>query len=327
MTRARELSRLANSSALAVDSGQNVGIGSTTPDTKLDVAGIASAVAFYSDWTNVGYATVRSDLSVLSNLNVDGNVTIGGTQTVINTDVLDVADINIGIASTSSKLSNANLDGAGIKIYGSDEDKTLIWDNSNTRMSFNTDFYADNVFTTSAVVGTSATVDSQGIRVAGVVTATSFVGDIVGAAVTTDSEGIRVAGVVTATSFVGDGAFNNVNVTGITTASKFSGPGNIPGNVTTGTYTIVAADAGKLVSATGTVTLPAATFEVGDAISVYNNTGSDMTLTCSAPTAVYLGSDGSTVTSLTLALRCICTFVCVDSASNDTFVATGGGLS
>jgi hypothetical protein len=73
-------------------------------------------------------------------------------------------------------------------------------------MSFNTDFYADNVFTTSAVVGTSATVDSQGIRVAGVVTATSFVGDIVGAAVTTDSEGIRVAGVVTATSFVGDGS-------------------------------------------------------------------------------------------------------------------------
>ena len=122
-------------------------------------------------------------------------------------------------------------------------------------------------------------------------------------------------------------AGGDVNITGITTASKFSGPGNIPGNVTTGTYTIVAADAGKLVSATGTVTLPAATFEVGDAISVYNNTGSDMTLTCSAPTAVYLGTDGSTKTSLTLALRCICTFVCVDSASNDTFVATGGGLS
>ena len=115
--------------------------------------------------------------------------------------------------------------------------------------------------------------------------------------------------------------------TGIATATSFSGPGNIPGNVTTGTYTIVASDAGKLVSATGTVTLPAATFEVGDAISVYNNTASNMTLTCSAPTAVYLGSDGSTKTSLTLALRCICTFVCVDTASNDTFVATGGGLS
>jgi len=82
-----------------------------------------------------------------------------------------------------------------------------------------------------------------------------------------------------------------------------------------------------LVSADNTVTLPAATFAVGDAISVYNNTGSNMTLTCSAPTAVYLGTDGSTKTSLTLALRCICTFVCVDAGSNGSFVAVGGGLS
>jgi len=165
-------------------------------------------------------------------------------------------------------------------------------------------------------IGVTATTAGH-IIAAGVVTATSFDGSVSFASTST------VPGISTQ----GHSVFNTINASGIATASKFSGPGNIPGNVTTGTYTIVAADAGKLVSATGTVTLPAATFEVGDAISVYNNTGSDMTLTCSAPTAVYLGSDGSTVTSLTLALRCICTFVCVDTASNDTFVATGGGLS
>ena len=74
-----------------------------------------------------------------------GDLEVKGTQTVINTDVLEVADLNIGIASTSTKLSNANLDGAGLTIYGSDEDKTLIWDNGNGRMAFNTDFYADNI--------------------------------------------------------------------------------------------------------------------------------------------------------------------------------------
>ena len=75
-----------------------------------------------------------------------GDLEVKGTQTVINTDVLEVADLNIGIASTSTKLSNANLDGAGITIYGSDEDKTLIWDNGNGRMAFNTDFYAPKLY-------------------------------------------------------------------------------------------------------------------------------------------------------------------------------------
>ena len=87
-----------------------------------------------------------------------GDLEIKGTQTVINTDVLEVADLNIGIASTSTKLSNANLDGAGITIYGSDEDKTLTWDNANSRMAFNTNFYAPNI-------------------VSGIITATSFSGD------------------------------------------------------------------------------------------------------------------------------------------------------
>ena len=39
MTRARSLSRLANSNAFTVDTNLNVGIGSTTPDVKLEVGG------------------------------------------------------------------------------------------------------------------------------------------------------------------------------------------------------------------------------------------------------------------------------------------------
>ena len=40
-----------------------------------------------------------------------------------------VEDINIGIASASSKLNNAQIDGAGLTIYSSGGDKTLTWDN------------------------------------------------------------------------------------------------------------------------------------------------------------------------------------------------------
>ena len=65
---------------------------------------------------------------------------------------------------------------------------------------------------------------STGLQVTGVTTSTSFAGaltgdvtgdlsgDMVGAAVTTDSQGVRGAGIVTATSFVGNGA----DLTGIT---------------------------------------------------------------------------------------------------------------
>ena len=96
---------------------------------------------------SLGGPTFSSGLTVSAGTTASilGDLEVKGNQTVINTDVLEVADLNIGIASTSTKLSNANLDGAGITIYGSDEDKTLIWDNGNGRMAFNTDFYADNI--------------------------------------------------------------------------------------------------------------------------------------------------------------------------------------
>ena len=64
MTRARTLSRLANSDVLSVDSSNNVGVGSTIPDAKLDVIGIVSATTFYGDGSNLtgvsGFATAIS---------------------------------------------------------------------------------------------------------------------------------------------------------------------------------------------------------------------------------------------------------------------------
>ena len=54
-----------------------------------------------------------------------GNLTVNGTQTIINTQILDVADKNIGIGSTSTP-SDALVDGAGITIYGT-TNKTLTW--------------------------------------------------------------------------------------------------------------------------------------------------------------------------------------------------------
>ena len=47
MTRARELSRLGNPNIISADSDYNVGIGSTTPDAKLDVIAFVEATFVY----------------------------------------------------------------------------------------------------------------------------------------------------------------------------------------------------------------------------------------------------------------------------------------
>ena len=90
--------------------------------------------------TNIKSA--RRNFSVGQDLDVSGNVTIGssltvasdlvvnGTFTTINTEILDVEDKTVGIASTSSP-SNTTADGAGIVIYGgSDGDKSLTWNST-----------------------------------------------------------------------------------------------------------------------------------------------------------------------------------------------------
>ena len=98
--------------------------------------------------TGVATATTVSatTLSVSGNATVSGNLQVDGTQTIINTTTLEVEDKNIGISSVSPKLSDANLDGAGLTIHGLNGDKTLTWNNSNSRMAFSTDLYAPRFY-------------------------------------------------------------------------------------------------------------------------------------------------------------------------------------
>ena len=95
---------------------------------------------------NVTGVATAATLSVSGNATVTGNLTVSGTETIINTTTLEVEDKNIGISSVSPKLNDANLDGAGITIHGSEGDKTLTWSNSNSRMQFNTDLYATSFY-------------------------------------------------------------------------------------------------------------------------------------------------------------------------------------
>jgi hypothetical protein len=68
-------------------------------------------------------------------LTLSGDLTVNGTQTIINTQVLDVADKNIGIGSTSSP-SDTLADGGGITIYGS-TNKTWTWERDTGCFEYN----------------------------------------------------------------------------------------------------------------------------------------------------------------------------------------------
>jgi len=87
---------------------------------------------------------------------------------------------------------------------------------------------------------------------------------------------------------------------------------NIPqsGTAKTASYTLAVGDVGKFieVGASGSITIPNATFSAGDVISIFNNTTGDITITCTITTAYIAGADSDEAT-VDLATRGICTIL------------------
>ena len=142
MTRARDLARFANANAISVDANLNVGIGSTTPDAKLDIVGIVSATSFFGDGANitgissVSFATTSFGLSGSPNITV-GVITatsaIVGSAVTINSSGINVVGV---ITATTLKVGTGVTINAGI-ISASDfiDDGTNLLTAINTKAS------------------------------------------------------------------------------------------------------------------------------------------------------------------------------------------------
>ena len=203
--------------------GRNINISGISTFNVVDINGNLD-VDSHTHLDNVSVSGVTTfggnvDITGTSNLYVSGNLTVDGTETKLNTNTLEVEDINVGIASTASKLSDAQIDGAGITIYSSGGDKTLTWDHSNSRMSFSNDLYAPNV-----IVGTDLTVGGN----------LNVTGDVVYDEVT--GRNINITGVSTFVTVDINGDIDvdghtnldNVSVSGVTT---FASDVDITGDV------------------------------------------------------------------------------------------------
>ena len=98
----------------------------------------------------------------------------------------------------------------------------------------------------------------------------------------------------------------------------------IPARDETSQATLVANDAGKVISTTtGGWVVPTGVLAAGDAVTLLNKSGSGQTITCSAVT-MYDSGDGSTVTSKTLGARGVCT---IWFESDSVAYISGAGLS
>ena len=253
MSRARDASRLSNSGVFTVGPTNNVGVGSTTPDVKLDVQdGTIEAGSFVGPLTgnvnsnqiNVGSGiTIRSSTNTAnfgSNISVEANtgvvratvfvgdgsglsnfvgigsgisvssggVAVGTAATINFADNITVSQISAGVctvrAIADSSVNYWPQTSAGIHTLGNvgvgttNPTSTLTVQGSvnlvgvSTISNLNTpNLTATGVSTFSTIqVGAAVTLRTTGIDAY---------------KVSVDSSGLRVAGVATASSFVGNG--------------------------------------------------------------------------------------------------------------------------
>jgi hypothetical protein len=98
---------------------------------------------------------------------------------------------------------------------------------------------------------------------------------------------------------------------------------NIPqsGSDKTTSYTLALGDIGEFVGVGtgGSITIPNSTFAAGDAVSIFNNTTGNITITCTITTAYIAGTDTDKAT-VTLATRGVCTVLFI---SGTVCVLTG----
>ena len=123
---------------------------------------------------------------------------------------------------------------------------------------------------------------------------------------------------------------NNLTVTGTFTGSSTVSDsiGNVrtvPINSQTSAYNVASTDAGKFISITtgGVSVLTTTAFTAGQSVSIYNNSGSNQTITQGASVTIRQVGTANTG-NRTLAQYGLCTLLCV--ASN-TYVITGGGVT
>lgn len=277
----------------------------------------------YADGTNVVDAVTH--LSSLT-LNTALAVTQGGTGANTAAD----ARTNLGLGSLAT-ASSVNLTTQVTDVLPITNGGTGANTAAAARTALGATTLGANVFTItnpSAVTfprfnadNTVSALNAADFRTAIGAGTSSTTGTVTSVSGTGSANGLSLSGTVTSSgSITLSGSVTSV-ATGATIDGVVIGYRNIPRSTTTTTATT--GDVGKCIAVSAGITIPNSTFAAGDAISIYNNSGSSVTITQASGLTMYLAGTATTG-NRTLAQRGIAT-IWFNSATD--CVISGGGLT
>jgi hypothetical protein len=282
----------ANNTQMVITPGQNIHIEIDTQSSN----------------TTTGALTVNGGIGLVGNLNIGGNVAITGTITLggggntVSTSSLSVDNPLIFLGANNAadvldlgvigEFTSSGTKYSGLVRDASDSGKFKLFSGISNRPSNTVNF-------------TGATYSTMYLGAIEAVGGTASTSNTTGTIIVTG--GVGVAGRVHA-DIVHD-QYGNLRA--------------LAPNAQSGSYTATVADIGRFINTTAGVTVPSGVFAVGDNFTIYNNSGSTITITEGG--SVTLRQAGTSNTgNRSLALRGVCTVLCV--ASNE-FVINGGGLT
>jgi len=178
--------------------------------------------------------------------------------------------------------------------------------------------------------GTNVKKADDGILQGGSISGNLTVSGSITAGTTVNSGTTVVAGTnITATTTIAAGTALSAGTTVTAGTSVNDSSGNvrsIPINSQTTAYVLVASDNGKAISiTTGGITVPNSVMSSGNAVTIYNNSGSSQTITQgTGVTLQWAGQSSSTTGDRTVGLYGICTIL---FTSSSTAIISGAGLS
>ena len=196
MSRAREAARLVGNNTFTIDSSNNVGLASTSPSSKLNVSGIVSATAYYGDGSNLE-GVASAGLGTAIDSNTPGLDVIYYTNQVLSVGSTITVDVPSSAKVAYTQYAELAADGDADIIIADGDD--LILDilgistdgASGTLAGGGGRMRVDNI---TDKAGTGPVTIGAGASIVGVTTIATV---NVGSAHTIDTNGARIAGIVT----------------------------------------------------------------------------------------------------------------------------------